>query len=267
MKTFSHEESRERNEKYRTIFEYSAVSLWEEDISKLRLKLSEMKAEGINLRAHIDAHPEFIQEATHLIEVTDVNQASVLLFEADTKEHLLGPLNIVLDSVSWTALAETILAIDEEKGDIESESSAITLNGRKLFLIVRTHIPPPDAAYPSMLVSLIDITARKESEERERRSAIILESIIESSPDMIYVKDASLRMVLCNSVTTLPIGKEPKDTYGKTDVESGWSFELVKGNAEKGIIRMGIERPSGTFGKHRSGHRGNLGLRKRRTVF
>jgi len=122
VKTFSHEESRERNEKYRTIFEYSAVSLWEEDISKLRLKLSEMKAVGINLRAHIDAHPEFIQEAIHLIEVTDVNQASVLLFEADTKEHLLGPLNTVLDSVSRTALAETILAIDEGKGDIESES-------------------------------------------------------------------------------------------------------------------------------------------------
>jgi hypothetical protein len=57
VKAFSNKESRERNEKYRTIFEYSAVSLWEEDISKLRLKLSEMKAVGINLRAHIDAHP------------------------------------------------------------------------------------------------------------------------------------------------------------------------------------------------------------------
>jgi hypothetical protein len=56
--------------------------------------------------------------------VTDVSQASVLLFETDTKEHLLGPLNTVLDSVSRTALAETILAMDEGKGDIESESSA-----------------------------------------------------------------------------------------------------------------------------------------------
>ena len=53
---------------------------------------------------------------------------------------------------------------------------------------------------------------------------------------MIFVKDASLRMVLCNSVLAHAIGKEPKDTYGKTDIESGWSFELVKGNAEKGII-------------------------------
>ena len=236
VKTFSDEESRAKNEKYRTIFEYSAVPLWEEDISKLRQKLSELNAAGINLRAHLAAHPEFIQEAIQLIVVTNVNQACLLLFEADTKEHLLGPLNIVLDSVSRIAPAETILAIDEGKGDIESESSAITRSGRKLFLIVRTHIPPADAAYPSMLVSLIDITARKESEERERRSAIILQSIIESSPDMIYVKDASLRMVLCNSVTTRPIGREPKETYGKTDVESGWSVELVKGNPEKGII-------------------------------
>ena len=161
MKTFSHEESQERSEKYRTIFEYSAVSLWEEDISKLRLKLSEMKAEGINLRAHIDAHPEFIQEAIHLIEVTDVNQASVLLFEADTKEHLLGPLNIVLDSVSRTALAETILAIDEGKGDIESESSAITLNGRKLSLIVnRTSLQPTQRIPACLSASSTSLHAR-----------------------------------------------------------------------------------------------------------
>jgi PAS domain S-box-containing protein len=235
VKTFSHEESRERDERYRTIFEYSAVSLWEEDISKLRLKLSEMKAVGINLRAHIDAHPQFIQEAIHLIEVTDVNQASVLLFEADTKEQLLGPLNIVLDSVSRTALAETILAIDEGKGDIESESSAITLNGRKLFLIVRTHIPPADAAYPSMLVSLIDITARKEAEQRELQSATMLRSIIDNSPDSIFVKDNSLRMVLCNTALAHAIGKEPQDTYGKSDLENGWSADLVKGNPEKGL--------------------------------
>ena len=225
------------DEKYRNIFEYSAVSLWEEDISKLRKRLNELKSGGtFNLRKHLAAHPEFVQEATQLIEVTDVNEVSLRLFEVDRKEQLLGPLNIVLGAVSRAALSETILAIDEGWGNIEVESSGLTLKGKRLFLVVKAHIPPADADYPHMLVSLIDITARKDAEQRVRTNAIVLQSIVESLPDMIFVKDASLRTVLCNSAFSRSIGKEPRDTYGKTDIENGWSADFVKGNPETGIV-------------------------------
>lgn len=226
----------EKEEKYLSIIEYSPVSLWEEDISKLRSRLNELKKGGVfNLRNHLAAHPEFVQEAVGLIEVTDVNQASLRLFEADRKEQLLGPLNIVLDAVSRAALSETISAIDEGKSDVEIESSAFTLKGKKLSLILKAHIPTADAAYPFMLMSLVDITARVQTEEWERQSSNILHSIIESAPDAIFVKDRSLRMVLCNSVHSRSIGKKPNDTYGKTDMENGWNAELVTGNQEKGI--------------------------------
>ena len=178
------------DEKYRAIFEYSAVSLWEEDISKVRAKLKKMSAgSGFNLRAHLAAHPGLVQEAVGLIEVTDVNETSLRLFEAESKEQLLGSLSIVLDAVSGPALTETIIAIHEGTRDIETESNALTLKGRRLSLIVRTHIPPADAAYSSMLVSLIDVTARREAEERERRSANILHNIVESASDSVFVKD------------------------------------------------------------------------------
>jgi PAS domain S-box-containing protein len=222
--------------KYATLFEHSAVSLWEADLSRLRSKLHEMKTGGsFSLRAHLAAHPEFALEAVGLIDVTDVNLATLRLFEADRKEQFLGPLPQLRDAISLAALGDTILAIDEGKTDIEAESTALTLKGKKLSLIVKTHIPLADAGYPCMLVSLIDITARKQAEERERQSANILNSIIESAPDAICVKDRSLRMVLCNSVHARFFSKKPRETYGKTDIENGWSAELVLGNPEKGI--------------------------------
>ena len=226
----------QKGEKYRSIFEHSSVSLWEEDISKLRSKLAELKkGRNFNLREHLTAHPEFVREAVGLIEVTDVNQATLGLFEADCKGQLLGPLTLVLDDVSRTSFSGMILAIDDGISDIESISAAVTITGKKLAVIVKSHIPHADAAYSHMIVSIIDITARKLAEERELESANILHSIIESAPDAIFVKDRSLRMVLCNSVHSRSIGKEPEDTYGKTDVENGWSAELVKGCPEKGI--------------------------------
>ena len=226
----------EGEEKYLSAIEHSPVSLWAEDISKLRLKLDELKkGRGFDLRNHLAAHPEFVQEAVGLIEVTDVNQATLRLFEADRKEQLLGPLNIVLDPISAGAFREMILAIDDGRSDVESESSGVTLSGKKLCLIAKSHIPAPNAAYPFMLVSLVDITARKQFEKRERLSSNILHSMIESAPDAIFVKDRSLRMVLCNSVHSRAVGKKPNDTCGKTDIENGWSAELVTGIPEKGI--------------------------------
>jgi hypothetical protein len=78
-------------------------------------------------------------------------------FEADRKKQLLGPLSVVLDAVSRAVLDGTILGIGEGRTDIEVESTALTLKGRKLSLIVKSHFPSVDAAYPNMLVSLIDL--------------------------------------------------------------------------------------------------------------
>jgi PAS domain S-box-containing protein len=212
------------------------VPLWEEDISKLRARLAVLKKNGgFCMRDYLSARPQFAQEAVRLIKVTDVNQASLRLFEAERKEQLLGPLDMVLGAVLRTAVTETLLAIDEGRNDVETESTALTLKGNTLFLLVKTHIPPEGASYPSMLVSLIDITARKRAVEKEQQSANILHNIIESLPDMIFVKDSSLRMVLCNSTFAHATGREPQETYGKTDIENGWSPDLVKGNPEKGI--------------------------------
>jgi PAS domain S-box-containing protein len=228
--------SRHEDEKYRDIFEHSAVSMWEEDITKLRLRLGELSTAGVtDFRAYLEAHPEFLREAVELIEVTDVNRATLRLCEAERKGQLLGPLSYFLDTDFRVAIKAMILAIAEGKEDVEAESTVTTRTGKRISVIVKSHIPQPGAAHPSMLVSLIDITARKEAEERERLSAIILHSIIDSSPDTFFVKDTSMRMVLCDTGLAHAIGKEPKDLYGKTDIENGWNADLVKGNAEKGI--------------------------------
>ncbi len=225
------------DEKYLSIIEHSPVSLWAGDISRLRSRLGKVGTGGsFDLRAYLAAHPEFVRDAMGLIEVIDVNQATLRLFEAERKEQLLGPLDRVLAINDRAAFTETILAIGEARNEVELESTALTLKGKKLSLIVKGNIPREDAAYPFMLVSLVDITARRQAEERERQSANILHSIIDSTPDMIFVKDNSLRMVLCNTVMARTIGKEPEETYGKSDVENGWSVDLVKGNPEKGIL-------------------------------
>ena len=221
---------------FREIFEHAAVSLWVEDISRLRARLAQLGAvPRFDLRAYIAANPGFLQEAIGLIEVTDVNRATLQLYEADRKDQLLGPLSRILRPPEATSIRQTILAVHDGLEQTEEESTPETLKGNRISIIVRTHIPPASDPAAPMVVSLIDITARKEAERREQETARILRAVVESSPDSIFVKDRSLRMILCNEPLARATGRTPQETVGKTDVENGWSIELVKGDPAKGI--------------------------------
>ncbi|MCP4042770.1 MAG: PAS domain-containing protein [Gammaproteobacteria bacterium] len=81
----------------------------------------------------------------------------------------------------------------------------------------------------------VEITDRKQAEKKFSNTNKLLKNVIDSSQDLIFVKDTQLRTILCNSVFAQAMGKRPEELYGRTDIENGWSPELVRGNAEKGI--------------------------------
>ncbi|MBF0293131.1 MAG: PAS domain S-box protein, partial [Nitrospinae bacterium] len=80
-----------------------------------------------------------------------------------------------------------------------------------------------------------DITERKRAESELREKTALLENVINSSTDYIFVKDRNLRTILCNTVFARAQGKTPAELYGKTDIENGWDPDLVLGSPEKGI--------------------------------
>jgi PAS domain S-box-containing protein len=81
----------------------------------------------------------------------------------------------------------------------------------------------------------LDITRRKEIKAELLEKNHLLTSVINTSTDFIFIKDKSLRTVLCNKTFAQALGKHPEELYGKTDIENGWPAEFVKGNPEKGI--------------------------------
>jgi PAS domain S-box-containing protein len=86
-----------------------------------------------------------------------------------------------------------------------------------------------------VIATVRDITSRREAEENLRQNERLFQNIIDSSADYIYVKDSSLRTVLCNTTFARAVGKNPQDMVGKTDMENDWFTEFVIGNPEKGI--------------------------------
>ena len=87
-----------------------------------------------------------------------------------------------------------------------------------------------------------DVTERKKVEaEREqllaemKQSEQLLRTVINSTPDWIYIKDLGQRYLLVNQAFGDSMHLSPQDFVGKNDLEIGFPEEIVKGDPSKGI--------------------------------
>ena len=87
-----------------------------------------------------------------------------------------------------------------------------------------------------------NITEPKKAEtEREqlihemKQSEELLRSVINSTPDWIYIKDVGFRYLLVNQAYADSMHMTPQEFVGKNDLDIGFPEELVKGNTIKGI--------------------------------
>ena len=90
-------ELRKSENRYKALFEYAPISLWEEDLSLVKEYIDGLRDRGIiDFREYFDSHPEEIDVCADLIRIIDVNKSTLELYEADSKEDLLSSANLIL---------------------------------------------------------------------------------------------------------------------------------------------------------------------------
>ncbi|MCW8934560.1 MAG: PAS domain-containing protein [Gammaproteobacteria bacterium] len=84
------------------------------------------------------------------------------------------------------------------------------------------------------LVTLFDNTDRQVAQDELEITTSLLNNVINSTPDLIFVKNTQLQTILCNEACANAVGKSRDEMVGNTDIENGWDPELVMGNDKKG---------------------------------
>ena len=159
------EELRESERRYRHIFQGAGVSIWQEDFSQVKAAIDNLKARGVlDFRQYLAAHPEFIRQAIPMVQVIDVNDATIRLFEAQSKDQLLVSLDRIFLPESEEVFAGELIAIAEGRISFESETILQTLKGEKLTVLFTITFPSQPAKFDSVLVSIMDISERKRAE-------------------------------------------------------------------------------------------------------
>ena len=148
-------------EKYRNIFKSSPIALWEEDISELQKALDRLRKQGItDINKYIGENPGFLQDVPAMITVTDVNTATLELYNVKDKKEFTGKLEKIFTPDSIPFLIEHIAALFQGAPSIEGEKHEKTFKGDEKDLYIKIAFPQ-DPSDHRQIVSVIDITERK----------------------------------------------------------------------------------------------------------
>jgi PAS domain S-box-containing protein len=168
-------ELRDSEGRYRHIFQSAGVSIWEEDFSEVKAAIDDLKAQGItDFREYLATHPDFVLRAIAMVKIIDVNDTTVTLLEARSKDELLVSLHKIFLPETQEAFAAELIAIAEGRTRFEAETVLHTLEGKRLSVLFTIAFPADSAALDSVLVSITDITERKRLDNELRRSQAYL---------------------------------------------------------------------------------------------
>ncbi|MBM3540040.1 MAG: PAS domain S-box protein, partial [Alphaproteobacteria bacterium] len=158
--------ARAGEEMYRSLFQNSPISLWEEDFSGVRRFVDKLRESGVkDLRAYFATNRDALRRCASLVRVRQVNKAAVTLAKARDVDELFDSLDRLFSDETLDFFAEEVLALAGGRSNFEGETIGLALNGSRLELAIKLIVlPGHENSWSKVLVSVVDQTERKQAE-------------------------------------------------------------------------------------------------------
>ena len=152
--------------RFQALFEAAPISLWQEDYSAVKQFFDSLRADGVtDLNEYLASHPESVSHCMTLLKVLDVNQKTLELFKADSKDHLLTNLDQVFRDNMETHFKRELLDLWNGKLNYEQEGINYSLEGDPINILVDLRVMPGhEEDFGWVQVAIQDITMRKKAE-------------------------------------------------------------------------------------------------------
>jgi PAS domain S-box-containing protein len=153
-------------ERYKNLYEYSAMPIWEVDASLLKRYLQDQKISVTqDLKKHFKKKEE-VMYLLSLVKIISINQKTVDFFGGTNKKQVIDNLANFFTDDTLEKFKNEFIGFAEGNTQTETETEIKTFNGNvKTILFHISVIPHHEADLSGMLVSIVDITDRKIAED------------------------------------------------------------------------------------------------------
>lgn len=152
--------------RYENIFQAMAASFWELDFSGVRRMIGELIQRGVTDFAHHFHNDEaWLEEALRNTIVLDVNEKTVEMFGAESREAMIGGnVEAAWPKQSRHLFADALLYAIRREPRLSAETILTRMDGTPFNALFTVCWPPGHEGKGSVLVGAIDISDRKRSE-------------------------------------------------------------------------------------------------------
>jgi diguanylate cyclase (GGDEF)-like protein len=157
----------EAGDRFKKLFEFAPISLWEEDFSEIKNFLHRLHTEGVtNLEDYLNTHPEEIENSMRRIRVSRVNHETLRMFGAATEDELLRSLDRIFRDEMLMHFRAQLLALWNGELEWTGESVNYRLDGEPLNIRLRWRVLPDDlTGWGCVMIAIENITVLKKAEE------------------------------------------------------------------------------------------------------
>lgn len=117
------------------------------------------------MNQYFQLRPAALKDLINKVRIIDINQASLDLMEAASKEELKEGLHKIFIEDTTAAFCKELNVIAEGGGIFQYETKMKTLKGKIFEALVHINFPPANDSYRSVMVTLSDISTQKHVEE------------------------------------------------------------------------------------------------------
>jgi PAS domain S-box-containing protein len=172
----------ESEKKYRDLFNFMPIAIWQLDSRKMREMFAGLRAAGVDdVAAYVKEHPEFLDEAQATLKITEANERTLDLFGATDRQKLLAamPGLWLPRAEDWTSAAQ---ARDSGARFFSNESTIERMDGSTADVMFSVAFANPDDSESLNTVGAIDISEEKRAKESLEQSERKYRTLVQYMP-------------------------------------------------------------------------------------
>lgn len=158
--------------RYRSIYDNTPLSIWDEDFSKVYRKIDFYQKSGIkDFKAYLTDNPEVAVELAESVVVNRVNNASLKMFAAADEQSLIRSISKTFGKDAMSVFIDSMCALFEKQKLFTAKANYIGFDGRAIIGQISVPLPSSYQESHSVPVVIEDITHIKAHEEELERLA------------------------------------------------------------------------------------------------